>query len=174
MQNARPSIGYHKYSNTRNMCLDAAIASRSRAPRVVFLFFCLPYPRWGTSTTWHYTYYISLVPCSSTVLFFWYGMPLNCTILYCAVHWQIITVLAMSGHFFKKDCYCIPPNLAILLGFGGYAIAVFFKNPPTSRVKLIPAPAIYPSHRMRRWRSELVSRGKYGPLRKYKSVIVCY
>ena len=39
---------------------------------------------------------------------------------------------------FKKDCYCIPPNLALLLGFGWYAIAVFLKNASTSRVEVLP------------------------------------
>ena len=33
---------------------------------------------------------------------------------------------------FKKDCYCIPPNLALLVRFKGYAISVLFKNASTS------------------------------------------
>lgn len=48
MQNARPSIGYHKYSNRRNMCLDAVIAFHSRAPRILFLFFLPALSRVGS------------------------------------------------------------------------------------------------------------------------------
>ena len=50
-------------------------------------------------------------------------------------------VVALEGVYshcrnvFKKDCYCIPPKLVLFPEFGWYAIAVFFKNASTSRVR---------------------------------------